>query len=119
MPSQRLTPEQSEKANELLESVRARLLELSNGDASLLFSLRRRIFIRLSYDERGTPAQRTKLKNQKWKDQRGKCAICNEDLPESGAELDRFDALGGYTAENTQLIHHDCHRQQQTDRGFS
>jgi hypothetical protein len=118
MPSQRLTPEQAERANELLESVRARLLELSNGDGSLLFSLRRRVFIRLSYDERGTPAQRTKLKNQKWKDQRGKCAICGEDLPAKGAELDRFDALGGYVSENTQLIHHDCHRDQQSERGF-
>lgn len=119
MPSKRLTSEQAEKANEILESVRARLVELSGGDASLLFSLRRRIFIRLSYDERGTPAQRAKLKNQKWKDQRGKCAICKEDLPASGAELDRFDALGGYTADNTQLIHHDCHRKQQVERGFA
>jgi hypothetical protein len=114
-----LTQEQSNAANALLETVRIRLLELSGGDPNVLFSMRRRIYIRLSYDERGKPGQRSKLKNLKWKEQRGKCAICGEDLPVTDAELDRFKAVAGYTAENTQLIHHACHRKQQGDRGFA
>ena len=119
MPTLPLSKEQAEKANTLLESVRAQLATLSGGDPKLLFAMRRRLYIRLSYDERGTPAQRRKLKDQKWKEQRGKCAICAEDLPVSECELDRFDAVAGYTPENTQLIHHACHRKQQTDRGFA
>jgi hypothetical protein len=119
MPKLQLTTAQSAQANALLENVRTRLTEMSGGDANLLFALRRRIYVRLSYDERGTPAQRIKLKNLKWKEQRGKCAICHEDLPESETELDRFDAAAGYTAKNTQLVHHTCHRKQQAERGFS
>jgi hypothetical protein len=114
-----LTAEQVQQATDLLNEIRTRLDQLSDGDRALLFALRRRIYIRLSYDERGTPAQRSKLKNTKWKEQRGKCSICNEDLPVSEAELDRLDAVAGYTAANTQLIHHACHRKQQADRGFA
>jgi hypothetical protein len=102
-----------------LSYVRDRLKEMSGSDARLLHRLRRRIYVRLSYDERGTPAHRTKLKNLKWKEQRGKCSICGEDLPESDGELDRFDAVAGYTPDNTQLIHHACHREQQKSRSFA
>lgn len=114
-----LTTQQSEQVNALLATLRAQLIELSGGDPTVLFAMRRKVYIRLSYDERGTPAHRRKLKDQKWKEQRGKCAICNEDLPVSESELDRFDAVAGYTAENTQLVHHACHRKQQIDRGFA
>jgi len=117
--SNRLTPEQSEKANALLELVRQRLNELSEGDPKVLHHMRRRIMKRLEFDERDTPAARRKLKDQKWKEQRGKCAICKEDLPETETELDRLDPYGGYTRENTQLIHHACHRKQQAERGFA
>lgn len=119
MPNPRLTLEQTKEADALLERIRAQLVALSGGDPKVLFAYRRRIFIRLSYDERGTPGHRKKLKHEKWKEQRGKCAICSEDLPVSGSELDRHNATGGYTAENTQLIHHDCHRKQQADRRFA
>ena len=61
---------------------------------------------------------RAKLKKLKMKEQAGKCSICGEPLPEKEAELDRFVAWKGYTPKNTQLIHHDCHRRQQQDRGF-
>lgn len=115
----RLSPEQSGKANELLALVRHRLDELSDGDAKVLYHMRRRIRIRLEHDERDTPAARRKLKDQKWKEQRGKCAICKEDLPETETELDRLDPYGGYTRENTQLLHHACHRKQQAERGFA
>lgn len=115
----RLTPEQSEQANTLLKVVRDRLDDLSGGDTKLLHHLRRRIYLRLTFDERGSPAHRRKLKDQKWKEQRGKCALCPDDLPETEAELDRIDPYGGYTRENTRLIHHTCHRKQQAERGFS
>ena len=114
-----LTIEQSKEINDLLDEIRGRLKELSGDDKALLFALRRRIYIRLTYDERGSPAHRAKLKNQKWKHQRGKCAICQEDFPVTEAELDRLDAPAGYTPENTRLIHHACHRKQQADRGFA
>ena len=119
MMSIRLTPEQSERANELLEHVRERLAALSGDDLKLLHHLRRRIFIRLTHDERSSPAHRRKLKDLKWKEQRGKCALCPDDLPVSEAELDRLDPYAGYTRENTQLVHHACHRKQQAERGFA
>lgn len=115
----KLSSEQSTKANELLELVRSRLEEMAGGDLKLLHHLRRRIRLRLEHDERGTPMHRRKLKDQKWKEQRGKCVFCSEDLPETEAELDRIDSYGGYTRENTRLIHHACHRKQQAERGFT
>ncbi len=118
-PSQRLNPEQSELANALLDYVRQQLNDLSGGDSKLLHHLRRRIYLKLTFDERGRQAMRRKLKDQKWKEQRGKCAICSEDLPETETELDRRDPYGGYTKENTRLVHHACHRRQQAERGFS
>lgn len=87
---------------------------MSGGDVRLQFSLRRRIFIRQSYADRGPPAQRKKLKELKWTEQRGKCAIGGEDfLPITGAELDRKDPVLGYAPENTQLVCHEHHREQQ------
>jgi hypothetical protein len=114
-----LTTEQSEKVNALLQMVRDKLVELSAGDAAVQFAMRRKLYIRLQYDERGNPAHRAKLKSQKWKAQRGRCAICDHDLPETGAELDRFHAPSGYTPENTQLVHHECHRKQQAERRYT
>jgi hypothetical protein len=114
----RLTTEQSEKVNALLNEIRVKLQKMSAGDPKLLFSYRRRIFIRLTHDERGTPTHRRKLKQLKMTEQAGKCAICEIALPDTEAELDRFEAWLGYTPENTQLVHHDCHRRQQRERGF-
>ena len=114
----KLTDKQSKKANALLNEVRAKLDAMSGGDPQLLFHLRRRIFLRLMHDERSTPTERKRLKKLKMKEQAAKCSICGEPLPEKEAELDRFVAWKGYSPENTQLIHHDCHRRQQQDRGF-
>jgi hypothetical protein len=102
----------------ILAKLREELLEASGGNEETLFSMKRSIAKRLEFDERGTPPQRRKLKDQKWKSQRGLCAVCKGDLPERGAELDRFRAIDGYTAENTQLVCHPCHRQAQEERGF-
>jgi hypothetical protein len=119
MPSRRLTPEEAQKADALLKEITEKLAEVAADDSQLLFALRRRLFTRLSYAERGDPRHRKKLKDRKWKEQRGVCALCPEELPITGAELDRLDPVLGYTPENTQLVHHECPRKQQEERGFS
>lgn len=118
MAIRKLSIEQNEAVDGLLEEVRERLDELSGADRELLFAYRRRIYLRLTHDERGTPAHRKKLKRAKMLEQDGKCQICGLPLPSTEAELDRFVASAGYTPENTQLVHHQCHRDQQRDRGF-
>ena len=113
-----LPEDERAKVLPILAKLRADLSEASGGSEELLFSMKRYIAKRLEFDERGTPTQRRKLKDQKWKSQRGLCAVCKEGLPERGAELDRFHAIDGYTAENTQLVCHSCHRKAQEERGF-
>ena len=113
-----LSEEDRVKAIAILEQLRARIIEVAGQDRERLFQLRRYILKRLEFDERGTPTQRRKLKDQKWKSQRGLCALCQEKLPERGAELDRFRAIEGYTAENTQLLCHRCHEKTAQERGF-
>jgi uncharacterized protein with PIN domain len=102
----------------ILERLREEILSVAGDDRELLFQMKRYIAKRLEFDERGTPTQRRKLKDLKWKKQRGLCAVCNGELPERGAELDRFKAIDGYTMENTQLVCHTCHRKVQEERGF-
>jgi len=112
-------------AREILAEVRQRIFGAASGDSRLAFALRRYVYKNLSYDERGTPAERTKLKLAKLMEQDGKCAyldcpvsdrkITKEDEP----ELDRFDPVEGYTSENTRLVHHSCHRRSQLERGFA
>src|SRR5438874_10709102 len=108
MPNRRLTAVELEKANALLAEIRAKLEALSGDDKDLLFAYRRKVFKELTYDERDKPMVRRKLKDQKWKEQRGLCAICNEPLPERYTVLDRLHAVDGYTRENTRLIHQAC-----------
>src|SRR3990170_6413755 len=74
---------------------------MSHGDKELLFAYRRKVFKELTYDERSKPNVRRKLKDQKWKEQRGLCAICGLELPERYTVLDRLNAAGGYIKENT------------------
>lgn len=118
MPSRRLTKDEAAKADALLTEVKSMVTEAAGDDPVLLFALRRRLFIRLMYWERGTPAERTKLKALKHKAQSGLCAMCGEPMEVKGSELDRTDALDGYTAENTRLVHHECHRNDQDAKGF-
>jgi hypothetical protein len=40
-------------------------------------------------------------------------------LPEKGAELDRFEAKLGYTAQNTRLVHHECHIEDQAKKKYA
>ena len=114
----KLSPEDRAKTVPILERVRAEIAAIAGEDKALIFQMKRYIAKRLEFDERGTPTQRKKLKDLMWKKQRGLCALCKEDLPERGAELDRFKAIAGYTQENTQLVCHACHRTAQEARGF-
>ncbi len=102
----------------MLARTKAMIEEAAAGDPILLFALRRRLFIRLMYWERGTPAERTKLKAAKWAAQDGRCDICKEPVDRKGSELDRDNPVLGYTLENTRLVHHACHRRDQEAKGF-
>ena len=117
MPELRI--EDRDKMLSLLDRIKEELRVASGGDPKTLHQMRRYVMKRLEFEERGTPMQRRKLKDQKWKRQRGLCEVCKEDLPERGAELDRLDPLLGYTDENTRLICHACHRKAQEDRNFT
>jgi len=103
----------------LFEATNASLEKLSAGDPKLLFALRRKLFKELSYLERSTPVARNKIKALKRIVQGGLCAICQKPLPKSHAELDRMEAIKGYTIENTRLVHHDCHIEDQQKKGYS
>lgn len=106
-------------ADPLVREVRARLRDLAGDDDPLLWALRRKLAKELTYDERGSPAHRRLLKTKKRKAQDGKCAVCREVLPPTGAVLDRFEAMGGYTAENTRLLCPGCDVKIQSGRGYS
>jgi hypothetical protein len=116
--NRRLTKSEIETAMQLFDKVRSELDQLSGGDPELLFALRRRIYIRLMYEERSTPAKRNKLKAGKWKAQKGLCAICSKEMALKHSELDRTKASAGYTFENTRLVHHECHVADQAEKKF-
>lgn len=119
MANRQLSPEELAQANVLLSEIRAKLEALSRGDSELLFAYRRKVFKELTYDERSKPMVRRKLKERKWKEQRGLCAICGKELPERYTVLDRLNAAGGYTKENTRLIHQKCDEKHQEERGYA
>ncbi len=118
MPNRKLTLAEIGEAVKLLTSIRKRLNQFSAGDSELLFALRRRVIVRLTHDERGTPAHRNKIKQFKRAEQNGMCPICSKELPLKYAELDRFRASAGYTMENTRLVHHACHIQDQAEKSY-
>jgi ribosomal protein L44E len=92
---------------------------VAGNDRELLFAFRRKVAKELSYDERSKPIERRKLKLAKRKEQSGRCAICQNELPASYNVLDRFRAADGYTAENTRLICEPCDRKVQASRGYA
>ncbi len=102
----------------MIAEVRQRLADLSGGDADVLWALRRKLYKELTYDERGKPAQRRKLKELKRIDQNNKCVICGASLPEKYVVLDRLEAMKGYTQENTRLLCQTCDTQVQIERGY-
>lgn len=119
MPNRTLTSEEREKLFQpLISEIRRRLKELAGEDTDLLWALRRKLFKELTYDERGNPTQRRVLKEVKRAVQKNKCAVCNNELPKKNAVLDRFEAMKGYTEENTRLICTECDVSVQEERGY-
>lgn len=119
MPNPRLTDEQRASANELLEIIAQELEARSQGDKAVHWAMRRRITKELMHQERGTPAHRNKIKRLKREEQRNICPLCGEELPDKYCVLDRFEAIEGYTVENTRLIHQKCDRVVQADKGYT
>jgi hypothetical protein len=106
--NRRLNQEELAEANKVLKSIRDNLVSLSDGDADLLFAYRRKIFKELNYDERSKSATCKRLKQFKFKQQSGKCALGSEPLSRNNAVLERFSAALGYVSENTRLICTEC-----------
>lgn len=119
MPNRNLDPNELKRANALLAEIRERLVSLAAGDPHLLFAYRRKVVKELGYDERGKPGFRAKLKALKWGQQGGKCAECREAIPLLYSELDRKNAVDGYTAENTDLVCAKCHQARQAAKGYA
>lgn len=120
MANRRLTEHELETlARPLIDEVRARLVSLADGDAALMWALRRKLYKELTYDERSKPMQRRQLKFDKWKEQRGLCATCNSELPDKYAVLDRLVAMDGYTKDNTRLLCPQCDTAEQVRRGYA
>jgi hypothetical protein len=119
MANRRLSPDELQQAQALLDSIRKELETLSSGDRELLFAFRRKIYKELTYDERSKPMARRRLKELKRREQDGLCPICNRELPPTYVVLDRFNAVDGYTQENTRLIHQDCDVRTQASRGYA
>ena len=119
MPNRNLSAEELKLANDLLADIRERLARLAGGDALPLFAYRRKVAKELGYDERGKPMARRQLKALKWAQQHLKCAHCQLEMPLEYSELDRKFAPDGYTAENTELVHAECHRARQAAKRYT
>lgn len=120
MPTRKLSDDERKLVKELIDRTRREIDSLSVGDRYIRFAVNRSVYKRLIYDERGTPMQRRALKKSKYAEQGGFCTTCGKPLEPEGrnAELDRFEAMDGYTVSNTRLIHHSCHRLAQEKKGF-
>lgn len=119
MPNRQLTSaELTDLFTPLIEEIRTKLTMLSDGDVELHWALRRKLTKTLSYDERNKPIYRRNLKKQKRNEQDGKCAVCECELPATYVVLDRFEAMAGYTVENTRLICRSCDERIQAERGY-
>jgi hypothetical protein len=110
--------EQQKATKLLLSFIRSKLISLSRSDPDLLFAYRRKIYKELIYDERGKPMYRRKLKQEKWGEQKGKCAVCRRAMPLKDSEMDRIKPMKRYTLKNIRVVHHDCHRQLQEKLRF-
>lgn len=108
MPNRNLNPLELKKADALLDKIRKSILDYSNGDSELEFAFRRKIYKELTYDERGKPSLRKKLKEKKRLSQNNLCTSCKQVLALKYAVLDRLNAKDGYIEENTNLICPDC-----------
>lgn len=115
--SPHLTDKQLTTVREILDRVRAELATLAGDDQNTLHHARRHLMKRLEFDERGRPGDRKDLKLTLMAKQQGKCAICREQLPTKGSELDRKDAVLGYiegTVDSSTMTATGRHRRQRT-----
>jgi len=119
MPNRTLMTDELEKANAPLRDIRARPHRLAGEDAALLLAYRRKIAKELGCDEPGKPIMRKLLKLNKMISRKGLCAECPKEMPKRGPELDRINAMDGYTEANTRLVHHECHVKSQEEKGFA
>lgn len=120
MPNRQLSKDELEMLfSPLITEVRKRLVDLSCGNEDLHWALRRKLFKELTYDERGKPMQRRKLKDQKRAEQDNKCAKCGISLPAKYVVLDRIEAMKGYIPENTRLLCQECDTKVQVERGYT
>jgi hypothetical protein len=119
MPNRNLDANELKQANKLLAEIRLRIDNLAGGDPLLRFAYRRKVYKELIYDEREKPAVRRKVKIQKYEEERGKCAHCGGEMQIKYSELDRRNAVDGYTVENAELIHAACHIARQAARGYA
>lgn len=95
------------------------LADASDGDDDLRFALRRAVIKFLQSEEKLKPAQRQRLRFAKWREQKGLCAKCQEDLPEKGFVLDRLVAKLGYTQQNVRALCTSCDTAVQAKRRYS
>jgi len=119
MPNRNLTAAELELVRVLISEIRSRLDVMSGGDAGMLFAFRRKVYKELTYDERGKPMDRRRLKGVKRRQQDNRCPLCDQQLPERYCVLDRLQAVEGYTEENTRLICQDCDVRTQVSRGYT
>jgi hypothetical protein len=119
MANRILTADELQNAHTLLAEIRKQIDSLAGDDPLLRFAYRRKIVKELGYDERSKPVARAKLKFVKWGLQKGICAHCNEAMPMPYSELDRKNAIDGYTEENTELVHAKCHQARQAAKRYS
>jgi UTP:GlnB (protein PII) uridylyltransferase len=119
MANRNLTPNELEKAHELLTEIRQWLGLLAGDDQLLLFAYRRKVVKELGYDERSKPIVRARLKTRKWELQNHQCAHCAKEMALTYSELDRKNAAGGYTEENTELVHAAYHQARQAEKRYS
>jgi hypothetical protein len=119
MPNRNLNADELKLANKLLADIRKRLASLAGTDPLLLFAYRRKVVKELGYDGRSKPGSRAKLKALKWGLQKGICPDCPKPLPLKYSELDRKNAADGYTVENTDLVHAECHQARQAAKRYT
>jgi UTP:GlnB (protein PII) uridylyltransferase len=119
MTNKTLSADELQNAHALLAQIRKQIDLLAGGDPLLRFAYRRKIVKELGYEERSKPVARAKLKSVKWDLQKGICAHCNETLPMRYSELDRKNAIDGYTVENTELVHAKCHQARQAAKRYT
>jgi hypothetical protein len=70
-----LTDKQRSRAQMGLEIVRSMI---AHRDPHVAFQMRRYVWFRLMFDERGTPLERRKLKTKLFERQRGRCTLCRK-----------------------------------------